>query len=127
MSNGQIVYYDYSGNSYPYVFEVNYTFEYEEGYVDQVDLSRAVDGTLHAYYPLNLKRSFKLKFEYIPVSQLDAFLAAWASGLPFDLYLDSSQAKTATVMMVKPPQATAKSVWIDGAWAWNIDLEMEEA
>jgi hypothetical protein len=126
MANGQIVYYDYSGNSYTYLFEVNYTFEYEEGYVDQRDLSRSVDGTLHSYDPPNLKRTFKLKFEYIPTSQLNAFIAAWASGLGFDLYLDSSQAKTATVMMMKPPQATAKSVWIDGAWGWNLDLEMEE-
>ena len=125
MANGQIIYYDANGNQVTYVFEVNYSFEYQEGYLDQRDLSRAPDGTLHAYDPPAFKRTFKLKFEYIPTSQLNAFIAAWKS-YNFALFLDSSQPQTAQVMITKPPQATAKSVWIDGAWGWNLDLEMEE-
>ncbi|MFA4906541.1 MAG: hypothetical protein WC645_08575 [Candidatus Margulisiibacteriota bacterium] len=125
MSNGKIVY-DVSGTPTTYVFAVNFQYGHKPGYVDLVSRKRSLDGTAYTDIIPTVKKTYSLEFSGAPLAQVQAFEAAYESGLPIDLYLDSSAAKTATAILTEPPDIASEATFSGGAHTWSISVEFEE-
>lgn len=82
-----------SAGEIEYLFDENFNFDAEPGYLALDDNQRMADGSAFRYIAPNQKKTFTLPFQYILPPQQAAFYAAWAAKQPTKLYLDADRPK----------------------------------
>ena len=126
MAHGKIIYPSGEATQVTYQFVKNYNYEHEQGYVESDDHQRAFDGTLHSYTGAR-KKTFFLSFTNVLLAQLNALQLAYIVGGKIDLYLDGNSATPdAVVKIMMPPAASSQAGFVNGAYTYSFDLEMEE-
>lgn len=105
-----------------YLFDENFTFDMEPGYLDLDDNQRMADGSAFNCPAPNQKKSLTLPFQYIQPQQQAAFEAAWAAKQPIKLYLDADRPKQPGLFQImKYP--IQKSVFTNRV---NAELDLEQ-
>lgn len=93
-----------SAGDIEYLFEENYNYDAEIGYLELDDNQRLADQSAFNYPAPNQKKTFTLPFQYILPPQQAAFEAAWAAKQPLKLFLDADRPKEpGTYQLMKYP------------------------
>lgn len=137
MANGKIIY-DVNGIPTTYIFAINYSFGHKPGYLDTDARKRALDGT--AYENKGPRKQFwEMTFTGAPLSQKEAFEAAYESGYEVGFYLDADDGwflgggwfrapwfGEIPVIFAAPPEIQSEAAFVAGMHTWEISVRFED-
>lgn len=126
-NHGKLRYTDLEGNEGGYVFEKNFDYGDEFGYLDLEDNSRALNGTLHSYAPEADKQKATLTFSHVPQEQFDALVEIWKLHVPVSFYQSAQQTEPTFVgKIVRAPSRKSEPYFQQDRWLLTFTLELEE-